>query len=81
MAQLQQGRVWGPAQPLSLPSFLMPTPDSRGQHCEQGLHSLTPSRLSRNAEGAATTTETTPGAHVPSTWGLRTQASVPHLFP
>lgn len=59
MAQLQQGRVWGPAQPLLLPWFLMPTPDSRGQHCEQGLPSLTPSRLSRNAGGADTATKTT----------------------
>lgn len=59
MAQLQQGRLWGPAQPLSLPSFLMPTPDSRGQHCELRLPSLTPSRLSRNAGGADTTTELT----------------------
>lgn len=59
MAQLQQGRAWGPAPPISLPSFLMPTPDSREQHCELGLPSLTPSRLSRNAGGADTITETT----------------------
>ena len=42
VAQLQQGRVRGPAQPLPLPLFPMPTPDPREQHCEQGLSSPTP---------------------------------------
>ncbi|CAM9730415.1 unnamed protein product [Rangifer tarandus platyrhynchus] len=42
VAQLQQGRAWGPAQPLPLPLFPTPTLDPREQHCEQGLSSPTP---------------------------------------
>lgn len=45
VAQLQQGRAWGPAQPLPLPLFPTPTLDPRDSTVSRGSPAPPPSRL------------------------------------